>query len=179
MAKEQSNVPDRHWTTVAGQDGRTVPPVVMTRWQWFKAAGVRHRRRYMATELLGLVCAAAVPVALAMRLGSAVIAVLSAIVVVTSGTRVLFGSHDAWVQFSQIRYGIEREIALYLNACAPYDSDTGVQVLVARIEDLNASSMERWATRRAAAAPQSGEPEPTSLNQSSAPGPWPSTPTSS
>ena len=57
-----------------------------------------------------------------MRLGSAVNAVLSAIVVVTSGTRVLFGSPDAWVQFSQIRYGIEREIALYLNACAPYDS---------------------------------------------------------
>ncbi|WP_405933636.1 DUF4231 domain-containing protein [Streptomyces sp. NBC_00827] len=153
MAQEQSNAPDSRWMVVAGQDGRTVPPVVMTRWQWYTTACARHRWRYMVTELLGLVSAAAVPVAVAMRLGSSVIAVLGAIVVVASGTRVLFGSHDAWVEFSQIRYGIEREMALYLSACAPYDRDAGVQLLVARVEELTASGVERWATRRVAAIP--------------------------
>ncbi|MFJ3899915.1 DUF4231 domain-containing protein [Streptomyces sp. NPDC090083] len=153
LAQERSNAPDFRWMVVAGQDGRTVPPVVMTRWQWYKAACARHRWRYMVTELLGLVSAAAVPAAVAMRLGSSVIAVLGAIVVITSGTRVLFGSHDACVEFSQIRYGIEREIALYLNACAPYDRDSGVQLLVARVEELAPSGVERWATRRVAAIP--------------------------
>ncbi|MFC8193840.1 DUF4231 domain-containing protein [Streptomyces sp. NPDC057298] len=149
----QSQALDDRWMVVAGQDGRTVPPVVMTRWQWYKAARARHRWRYMLTELLGLVSAAAVPVAVTMRLGSAVIAVLGAVVVVASGARVLVGSHDAWIEFSQIRYGIEREIALYLNACAPYDHDTGIQLLVSRVEELTTSGVERWATRRVAAVP--------------------------
>lgn len=103
-----------------GQDGRTVPPVVMTRWQWYKAACARHRWRYMVTELLGLVSAAAVPVAVAMRLGSSVIAVLGAIVVVASGTRVLFGSHDAWVEFSAS--GVERWATRRVAAISPVDS---------------------------------------------------------
>ncbi|MGW5735404.1 DUF4231 domain-containing protein [Streptomyces sp. NPDC055261] len=128
----------------------------MTRWRWYKAALERHRRRYIVTELLGLISAAAVPVAVAMRLGASITAALGAVAVVASGIRVLFGSHDAWVEFSQTCYGIEREMALYLNVCAPYDGDSGPQLLVTRVENLSADGRAQWATRRVAAANSSG-----------------------
>ncbi|MCR6483908.1 SLATT domain-containing protein [Amycolatopsis sp. OK19-0408] len=117
-------------------DDRALPPMVLAKRQWYVVGSRRHRRAYVAAELT------AICVAAAFGADSAIVAVLGAIVLVVTSARAAFQPHENWVEFSPLRYDLEREIP-------PYDTDTAVQALVLRVEDLARDSGQRWTTRQA------------------------------
>jgi hypothetical protein len=101
-------------------------------------------------ELVALGGSAAVPVAAAAHLSSAIIAAIGAVVLIATGVRTTFGLHENWVEHSQVGYSIEREAALFINSSPPYDGADAVQRLVVQVESLADEGGQRWVGRRMA-----------------------------
>nr|WP_281277845.1 DUF4231 domain-containing protein [Saccharothrix texasensis] len=135
----------------AQRDGKTLPVTVIARWNWYKNGSRRDRRRYAVMELVALSGSAAIPVAAAAQLNSAIIATIGALVLIATGVRTTFGLHENWVEHSQVGYSIEREAALFVNSSRPYEDADAVQRLVACVEGLADEGGRRWAGRRMAA----------------------------
>lgn len=132
----------------ARSDGQSIPPMVLAKWEWYRQGAAKHRRGYAVVELTAICVAAAIPLAASLRLDPSVVAVLGALVLIATSVRTTFQPHENWVEFSRLGYDIEREGALFLTGSAPYDDETAVQALVARVEDLANESGHRWAARR-------------------------------
>jgi hypothetical protein len=52
------------------------------------------------------------------------------------------------VEHSQIRYAIEREVALYLVSLPPYEKGDATSKLVRNVEEFARDAGRQWATRR-------------------------------
>lgn len=142
----------------ARRDDQPLPVTVTTKWEWYRSGSNRHRRRYAVTEMATICGAAAIPVVAATALPSLVVAVLGAIVLIATGVRTTFGLHENWVEQSQIRYAIEREVALYLVKAKPYANDDAAAALVRTVEAITRDAGQRWAARRLRAASASPPP---------------------
>lgn len=154
---------DEHWMTTARRDDQPVPVTVLARWRWYKRFSYRARMRYGVMEALAIIASAAIPVAAAADVATSVIAALGAVALVATALRTTFGFHENWIEYSQIRYAIERESALYLSGAPPYDAADAVQQLVVRVETVAEAGGQRWATRRMgldSAPPPSAQPSP-------------------
>lgn len=132
----------------ARRNDQPLPVTVTTRWDWYRAGAIRHRRRYALMELTAICGAAAIPVAATAALSSVIVAGLGAVVLIATGIRTTFGLHENWVEHSQIRYAIEREVALYLVSLPPYDTGDTNAELVRVVEELTRNAGQQWATRR-------------------------------
>lgn len=139
---------DEHWMTAARRDDQPLPATVLERWRWFTRGSRRSRRRYGTVEIVAIATSAAIPVAAAAELAAPVVAGLGAVVLIATALRTTFGLHENWIENSQIGYAIEREVALYLSAAAPYDAEDASRQLVVRVETIAAQGGERWASRR-------------------------------
>jgi len=139
--------------SISPDDGRSIPTIVVDRWEWYRRVSSHNRMRYYATELLAICGSAAIPVATSLRLDPSVAAGLAAVVLIATGIRTTLGDHDNWIEHSQIRYDIEREAALFLVAAPPYDGENADQQLVVRVENLTSEGGRRWAARRQRTGP--------------------------
>ncbi|MFI9454664.1 DUF4231 domain-containing protein [Amycolatopsis sp. NPDC052450] len=139
---------EQHWMLAVRPGGQPLPVTVTAKWEWYRSGSTRHRRRYAAMELVAICGAAAIPVVAATPLPSLVVAVLGSIVLVATSVRTTFGLHENWVEQSQIRYAIEREVALYLVKAPPYDSDDAAAELVTTVEAITRDAGRHWAARR-------------------------------
>lgn len=73
------------------------------------------------------------------------------------------GFHDDWIDFSRLRFDIEREATAFLYAASPYDvvDDDAIRLLVVRIDDSSDAMRVGWSRRRqllGSEAPGRGEP---------------------
>jgi hypothetical protein len=140
---------DEHWLTTARRDDQPLPMTVLAKWRWYKQYSRRARLWYATMEGLAIIASAAIPVAAAADAAAPVVATLGALALVATALRSRFGLNENWVEYSQIGYAIEREVALYLSAVVPYDDPAvAARQLVLRVETLSEHGGQKWATRR-------------------------------
>ncbi|MEU5878876.1 DUF4231 domain-containing protein [Spirillospora sp. NPDC047279] len=144
---------ERHWVWSArGADGSPVPDSVLAKWRWYSVHARRCRLEHYALELIILIIAAAIPVSAALDGGAGVGAVLGALVVVGAGLRQILGLNENWVSYSQARYAVEKEIALYAAGAAPYQIEPAAR-LVANVGALTENEGQDWSVRRLRGVP--------------------------
>jgi len=116
---------------------------------WYRREARKARLGYQYLELAQLVAGALVPLAVAVRWGTAVTASLGAAVVFLGGARTIFQWHDNWLAFIEAQMRIERALALYRVRAAPYAGLDRAQQLVGEVEAITADETKRWQARRA------------------------------
>lgn len=114
-------------------------------YEWYRRAAIKARRYHRLTEVLQLVCSAAIPVsAVLVDRNTAVPAVLGAVVVVITGLRSSFHWHDDYLRFSQAREAVEAQRRLFRTGAYPYDSDTREEVLAKAVTEIEQNEMGAW-----------------------------------
>ncbi|MGX1810832.1 DUF4231 domain-containing protein [Nocardia sp. NPDC055321] len=114
-------------------------------YEWYRGAAIKARRYHRLTEVLQLVCSAAIPVCVVLIDGNtAVPAVLGAVVVVITGLRASFHWHDDYLRFSQAREAVEAQRRLFHTGAYPYDSDTCEEVLAKAVTQIEQNEMGSW-----------------------------------
>lgn len=123
--------------------------------QWYVDNSRSSRLRYQVSEVVLLVVASAVPIAVIVSPGNAKVpAVLGATVVALSGLRAVFHWHDNWTRFSMAAMSIKAERRLYLLGAEPYDDPaTRDHVLIRNVNGIESKETSGWMTL---AAPGSG-----------------------
>lgn len=139
-----------HWMVTGRRNGEPLPDVVVRRWAWFKRHARSSKRRYVVAEVTSIVGAAAVPVFASLRLDPSLSAATGAVVLIATAMRTALGFHDDWIEFSRLRFDIEREATAFLYSTRPYHGSDGeaVRLFVVRIDDLSDTMRARWSTRR-------------------------------
>ncbi|WP_326673382.1 DUF4231 domain-containing protein [Streptomyces canus] len=118
---------------------------------WYARQAGKARLGHRVTELGVIVLGAAVPLTVALGLGSTVAAVCGAGVVVLTGVRGLYQWHENWLDFSDARLSLETELALFAVGASPYDGPNRAAALVRAAEGVKTAETKQWSTRRRAA----------------------------
>ncbi|UGT70871.1 DUF4231 domain-containing protein [Nocardia gipuzkoensis] len=114
-------------------------------YEWYRRAAIKARRYHRLTEVLQLVCSAAIPVSAVLIDGNtAVPAVLGAVVVVVTGLRSSFHWHDDYLRFNQAREAVEAQRRLFRTGAHPYNSDTREEVLAKAVTEIEQNEMGAW-----------------------------------
>jgi hypothetical protein len=140
----------KHWVLTGERNGEALPDVVIRRWAWFKKHARGTKRNYIIAEVISVVGAAAVPVLASLRVDPSLSAAAGAVVLIATAMRTTFGFHDDWIDFSRLRFDIEREAAAFLYSASPYDvaDDEATRLLVVRVDDWSDAMRVGWSRRR-------------------------------
>jgi hypothetical protein len=146
----------------SAEDDESALEQAHARLAWYRREARKARLGYQYLELAQLVAGALVPLAVAVRWGTAVTASLGAAVVFLGGARTIFQWHDNWLAFIEAQMRIERTLALYRVRAAPYAGPDRAQRLVGEVEAITADETQRWRARRVKDLTQPNVPsEPT------------------
>ncbi|MFF0496459.1 DUF4231 domain-containing protein [Nocardia aobensis] len=114
-------------------------------YKWYRRAAIKARRYHRLTEVLQLVCSAAIPVSAVLIDGNTTVpALLGAVVVVITGLRSSFHWHDDYLRFSQAREAVEAQRRLFRTGAYPYNSDTREEVLAKAVTEIEQNEMGAW-----------------------------------
>lgn len=114
-------------------------------YEWYRRTAIKARRYHRLTEVLQLVCSAAIPVSAVVVDGNTAIpAVLGAVVVVITGLRSSFHWHDDYLRFNQAREAVEAQRRLFRTGAHPYNSDTREEVLAKAVTEIEQNEMGAW-----------------------------------
>ncbi|WP_441248441.1 DUF4231 domain-containing protein [Kitasatospora sp. McL0602] len=136
---------DYWWAQLRGPADTELPPTVVQRLAWYDEKARRQYYYHLASEVLILLCGAAVPVSAAAGASTTVAGALGAAVVVGTGLRQLFRWNDNWIRLRRYLVSLQGEVASWSTGAAPYeDPAEAARILVARTEELVRSESGDW-----------------------------------
>jgi hypothetical protein len=116
---------------------------------WYRDHAGSAGLRYKVLEVAVLLFAALVPVSTVVT-EPWVTALLGAVVVVLTGLRSIFSWQDDWLRFTEAWQQLQFARTRYVNGLPPYDDPaTRSGLLVARVQEVQASETRGWLSLRA------------------------------
>jgi hypothetical protein len=118
-------------------------------YEWYRRHAKQSRIVYQVGELALLTTGALIPVSTTLTDDQTMPALLGALVVVLTGIRRIFSSHENWQRFIDASLALASERALYVHGFAPYaDVGTRDERLLRRVREVETQETAGWRTLR-------------------------------
>ena len=118
-------------------------------YDWYRRHAKQSRLVYQLGELALLTTGALIPVSTTLTDDQTVPALLGALVVVLTGIRRIFSSHENWQRFIDASLALATERALYVHGFTPYaDAGTRDERLLRRVREVETQETAGWRTLR-------------------------------
>jgi hypothetical protein len=132
------------------------PPVTLSAldeldrsYEWYRRHAKQSRIVYQVGELALLTTGALIPVTTTLTDDQTWPALLGALVVVLTGVRRIFGSHENWQRFIDASLALASERALYVHGFTPYaDAGSRDERLLRRVREIETQETAGWRTLR-------------------------------
>ena len=118
-------------------------------YDWYRGHARRSRLAYQVGEIALLTTGALIPVSTTLTDDQTLPALLGALVVVLTGIRRIFGSHENWQRFVDASIALTTERQLYVHGFTPYaDAGTRDEQLIRRVREIETQETAGWRTLR-------------------------------
>ena len=132
------------------------PPVTLSAldeldrsYEWYRRHAKQSRIIYQVGELALLTTGALIPVSTTLTDDQTLPALLGALVVVLTGIRRIFSSHENWQRFIDASLALASERALYVHGLRPYvDAGSRDEQLIRRVREIETQETAGWRTLR-------------------------------
>lgn len=117
---------------------------------WYSKKSTYNRKCFERLRVLEIIAAGSIPFLAGMSksidYSEWIIGFLGLLIVISVGLISLYKYQENWIQYRSTAETLKHEKYLFLNNCAPYDSEDAFKLLVSRIEGIISKENSSWSS---------------------------------